>query len=174
MNNKKTLKKILKEIEEWENDLEKYNLNQLVKKENKENWSMGQLYKHLIDGTLDYHLKQINECINTSENKSKKKNFKGFIAFHILKGFPPVKIKVPPSETYTPKQPTSIQELKEGFQKLKNEMNKTLVNFKKDKKGKTPHPAFSYLNATEWFALIPMHFKHHIRQKERLNNHLNA
>jgi len=173
MKNKKTLSNFNKIVEIWEKDLEKYNLNQLTKKENEENWSMGQLYKHLIDGTINFHLKQVNDCISSSENKSKKKNFKGFIAYNILNGFPPIKIKVPASETYTPKQPASIEELKDGFQKLKQEMNTILSNFKNDKKGKTSHPGFSFLNASEWFRMIPMHFKHHLKQKERIDNYLN-
>lgn len=173
MNNKKTLNNFLKIVDLWEQELENYNLNQLTNKENNENWSMGQLYKHLIDGTLNYHLKQVNNCINSTENKSKKKNFKGFMAYNILNGFPPIKIKVPASETYTPKQPTSIKELKDGFKSLKQEMKNTLTTFEKDKKGKTEHPGFSYLTASEWFRLIPMHFKHHLRQKERIDNYLN-
>ena len=152
--------------------MEKYNISQLTQKENPESWSMGQLYKHLIDGTLNYHLQQINQCINSLENKSKKKNFKGFMAYNILNGFPPIKIKVSASETYTPKQPKDKQELVDGVHQLKQEMKNTYENLKNDKKGKTAHPGFSYLNASEWYRLIPMHFKHHLRQKERMDNFL--
>jgi len=173
MNNKKTLQNFLENVEIWGKELGKYNINQLTQKESPENWSMGQLYKHLIDGTINYHLQQVNQCANSSENKSKKKNFKGFMAYNILNGFPPIKIKVPASETYTPKQPKNKQELEYGFQKLKQEMNNTFENLKKDRKGKTAHPGFSYLNASEWYRLIPMHFKHHLRQKENIDNFLN-
>jgi len=37
---------------------------------------------------------------------------------------------------------------------------------------KTPHPAFGYLNAREWYQIIPMHFHHHLRQKSRLDKFL--
>lgn len=170
MNNKKTLENFLKNVEIWEKELKKYNISQLNQKETLDSWSLGQLYKHLIDGTLNYHLQQLNQCINSTENKSKTKNFKGFMAFNILNGFPPIKIKVPASETYTPKQPKDKQELVDGFHKLKQEMKKTYENLKNDKKGKTAHPGFSYLNASEWYRLIPMHFKHHLRQKESIDN----
>mgnify|MGYP000368541260 CR=1 FL=1 len=174
MNNKNTLNDFLKIVEIWEKELDNYDTNQLTQKENAENWSIGQLYKHLIDGTLNFHLQQVNLCINSTENKSKKKNFKGFLAYNLLNGFPPIKIKVPASETYTPKEPESVDELKNGFQKLRQEMENVLENLKKDKKGKTAHPGFSYLNASEWYRLIPMHFKHHIRQKERIDNFLKS
>jgi len=172
MDNKKTLNIFLKIVEIWEKELDKYEIKQLTQKENSESWSMGQLYKHLIDGTLNYHLQQVNSCINSSENKSEKKNFKGFMAYNIIKGFPPIKIKVPATETYTPKQPKNIEELKDGFQKLKQEMKNTFKNLEEDKNGKTQHPGFSYLNASEWYRLIPMHFKHHLRQKENIDTFL--
>lgn len=169
MNNKKTLNYFFKIVEIWEKEFDKYDVTQLTQKENSESWSIGQLYKHLIDGTLNFHLQQVKKCINSDENKSKKKNFKGFLTYNILKGFPPIKIKVPASETYTPKQAQNIEELKNGFQKLKQEMRNTFENFEKDKKGKIEHPGLSYLNASEWFRLIPMHFKHHLRQKENID-----
>ena len=134
---------------------------------------MGQLYNHLIQGTLNYHLPQIEQCINSDTNKSKSKNFKGFLAYRILKGFPPIKIKVPDSDAYTPKQPKSKDEIIKGLETLKRKMEQTLKNLEKNQKGKTPHPGFAYLNASEWFRLIPMHFKHHLRQKERIDNYLN-
>ena len=174
MNNQKTLNDFLKIVEIWEKELEEYDLEQLVQKENSENWSMGQLYKHLVDGTLNFHLPQANKCISMDENKSKKKNFKGFMAYNILGAFPSIKIKVPPSKTYTPHQPESISELKKGFQDLRREMKSTFENLQNDKKGKTPHPGFSFLNASEWFRLIPMHFKHHLRQKERIDKFLKS
>jgi hypothetical protein len=37
---------------------------------------------------------------------------------------------------------------------------------------KTAHPAFGFLNAREWFHLIEMHFRHHLRQKKRLDRFL--
>ena len=63
--------------------------------------------------------------------------------------------------------------MEDGFQKLKQEMKNTFENLKKDRKGKTAHPGFSYLNASEWYRLIPMHFKHHLRQKENIDTFLN-
>ena len=172
MNNQKTYNDFIKITKKWEKQLDKYDISQLTQNKNTEIWSMGQLYKHLIDGTINYHLQQVNQCINSSENKRKRKNFKGFMAYNILNGFPPIKIKVPASETYTPKQPKNRQDLEDGFQRLKQEMKDTLENLNNDKKGKTAHPGFSYLNASEWFRLIPMHFKHHLRQKDSIDKYL--
>lgn len=169
MKNQKKYNDFLQILTVWENELDKYSTEQLLQKENEETWSLGQLYLHLIEGTLNYHIPQIKKCVSSNKNTSKKKNFKGFIAYNILNGFPPIKIKVPPSDIYTPKQLKDVQSLKKGFDNLKHEMKTVQELLKNDKKGKTAHPGFSYLNAQEWFQLIPMHFKHHIKQKQRLD-----
>lgn len=44
--------------------------------------------------------------------------------------FPPIKIKVPPSEAYTPKQPESKAIIVAGFQNVKEEMEKYYRNLK--------------------------------------------
>jgi hypothetical protein len=35
--------------------------------------------------------------------------------------------------------------------------------------GKTKHPALGYLAAKEWYKLIVIHFRHHLRQKKRID-----
>lgn len=52
-------------------------------------------------------------------------------------------------------------------------MEKILSKFKNNKNGKTPHPAFSFLNADEWYKLVLMHWNHHILQKERIDKIMN-
>ncbi|PCJ81680.1 MAG: hypothetical protein COA49_03995 [Bacteroidetes bacterium] len=173
MNNKKTLNRFLTILDFWETELDHYDFNQLTRKEKPESWSMGQLYQHLIDGTLRSHLQQVNQCLKSSENKKENKNLQAFVSYFIINGFPPIKIKIQASEEYTPKQPDSVNEIKMGLRKVKQEMERTLEKFKTDKKGKTLLPGFSYLNAEEWYRLILLHFKHHLRQKQRLDAFLN-
>lgn len=99
---------------------------------------------------------------------------KGVVAYRILGSFPPIKVKVPPSDFYTPKHPSSKQEILDGLSLVKRKMGEMCLILDKTKKqGKTPHPAFSFLNGNEWFKLIEMHFRHHLRQKKRLDNFLN-
>jgi hypothetical protein len=35
--------------------------------------------------------------------------------------------------------------------------------------GKAMHPGLHYLSAREWLQFSEMHFRHHLRQKERLD-----
>lgn len=157
----------------WEKGLEQYTPEELGQKPDPGSWSMGQVYNHLVRSTLGFHLNQVNTCLASEENRKKGKNFKGFLTYNVMKSFPPIKIKVPPSETYTPKQPSGKKELEEGLVLMKQRMKETMDLLQTNRKsGKSLHPAFGYLNADEWFQLVAMHLKHHLRQKARLDGFL--
>ncbi len=164
--------KFVQNLREWEAALEGYSMEQLLRQPQEGGWSMGQVYTHLVDGTLRYHLRQVEDCLESGEGKGRRKTFKGFMVFRIVKGFPPAKIKVPPSKTYTPVQPESKEAILAGMRELEDKMKVLLPRFEQDKGGKTAHPALGYLNAKEWYKLILWHFKHHMRQKERLDAQL--
>ncbi|HHG85058.1 MAG TPA: DinB family protein [Bacteroidetes bacterium] len=166
---KKTHQKFLNVFKYWENELNHYSEKDLEKRENAGTWTLGQVYQHLISSTLNFHLSQVKTCLNNAENKSAKKNFKGFMAYHLLNAFPPIRIKVPPSAFYTPAQPGSKAEILENFALIKKEMAAVLPLFNQNLQGKTAHPGFSFLNAQEWYRLIEMHWRHHKRQKARLD-----
>lgn len=153
----------------WESELELYSDEQFSKKPSPESWSIGQVYGHIFTNTLNYHVKQIEQCLVSDANQKEKKTFSGKIIF-LINSFPPVRIKVPPSPTYTPQQPESkeiikagMKELQEKLQDLSGEVDRTLHG------GKTKHPALGYLGAREWVQLIIMHARHHLRQKKTID-----
>lgn len=77
-----------------------------------EAWPLRQVYVHLINSTLHFHLQQVKTCLENVENSDKK-------------------IKVPPSEFYTVKQHESKEELiKELLNKVKAQMKLTLPKLK--------------------------------------------
>ena len=39
-------------------------------------------------------------------------------------------------------------------------------------KGKTKHPGLGYFSAEEWLQFAEMHFRHHLRQKKRIDEFL--
>jgi hypothetical protein len=39
-------------------------------------------------------------------------------------------------------------------------------------KGRTRHPGLGYFDAAEWFRFAGMHFRHHARQKKRIDEFL--
>ncbi len=153
----------------WESELGKYSDEQFSKKPSSESWSIGQVYGHLVFGTLNYQIKQIEQCLSNNANQKEKKSFPGKLMF-CINSFPPVRVKVPPSPTYTPKQPESRENILAGMgllqkrlQNLSGEIDNA-VHF-----GKAKHPAFGYLGAKEWYQLIVMHYRHHLRQKKRID-----
>lgn len=90
-----------------------------------------------------------------------------------IRHLPPVKIKVPDSPEYTPTTPESTEEVKVRLQLLTAKMREiepSVAGIPRDRK--VPHPAFGYLSAIEWFQLVPMHFRHHLRQKQELDDFL--
>jgi hypothetical protein len=153
----------------WKSELDKYSDEQFSKKPSQESWSIGQVYEHLVIGTLNFHIKQIEQCLLSDANQKEKKTFPGKLMFFI-NSFPPVRIKVPPSPTYTPQQPESKTTIEAGMRLLRKKLQDlsgeidTVAHF-----GKTQHPALGYLNANEWYQLIVMHFRHHLRQKKRID-----
>ncbi|MBD2846963.1 DinB family protein [Paenibacillus sp. IB182496] len=83
--------------------------------------------------------------------------------------YPPIRIRVPASPQYTPKQPASKAKLKEGLLELVERMKRTEATLSKESESrKMVHPGFGALHANEWFWLIPMHYSHHLAQLERL------
>jgi hypothetical protein len=153
----------------WESALAAYSEDQFVQKPSPERWSIGQVYGHLVLGTLAFHVQQMEECMGSNANQKEKKSFAGKFMFLIHK-IPPVQIKVPPSPSYTPQQPESKDTIYDGFRVLRKKLFYLSGELEKTEySGKTKHPALGYLDASEWYQLIVMHFHHHLLQKKRID-----
>ncbi|WP_442951633.1 hypothetical protein [Paenibacillus sp. GYB003] len=84
--------------------------------------------------------------------------------------FPPVRLHVPPSDAYTPRQPESKERLAEGLREVVLRMRQVEPVLDEIPPSNTvSHPRFGGLNAKEWFLLVGMHYRHHLLQKERLD-----
>ena len=153
------------------NELESIDMEQLIKKTNEEEWSIGQMYMHLIQSAQFMHLHNVDQCLAGSEatvDALEEKTERGKEAFE-LGSFPPVRIRVPASPQYTPIQPESKEQLTEGFRSVVERMKRTESGLSKvPESKKILHPGFGALNANEWFILIEMHYRHHLLQLERL------
>ncbi|MCY9659962.1 DinB family protein [Paenibacillus chondroitinus] len=159
-------------------ELESFDMEQLIKKPNEEEWSIGQMYMHLIQSAQFMHLHNVDQCLAGSAatvDAMQEKTERGKGAFE-LGSFPPVRIQVPASPQYTPKQPESKEQLKESFLGIVERMKNTESTLSKvpesRKNRKILHPGFGALNANEWFLLIEMHYRHHLSQLERLKQFL--
>lgn len=156
-------------------ELEKLDMEQLLRKTNEEEWSIGQMVMHLIQSAQFLHLKHIDQCLSGSEetlSPTSEKTEKGREVFE-LGSFPPVRIRVPASPQYTPKQPESKEQLTEGLRSIVERMKQTEPALSQaSEHHKVLHPGFGALNAKEWFLLIEMHYRHHLLQLERLKSEL--
>ncbi|MDQ0062711.1 DinB family protein [Paenibacillus harenae] len=156
-------------------ELENLDMEQLHAKPNEEEWSIGQMYMHLIQSAQFMHLRNVDQCLAGSEavlRSTGEKTENGKAAFE-LGSFPPIRIRVPASPQYTPQQPECKEQLIEGLRGVVERMKRTEIALSQAVEGnKILHPGFGALNATEWFLLVEMHYRHHLLQLERLQNFL--
>jgi hypothetical protein len=172
MHPSKSLTKFNKVLAVWEQALDGYSEADFLRKPDEDAWSIGQVYVHLVGSAKVFHLRQATQCLENPAHQNEGKTMPGRIVY-FLGGMLPMRIKVPPSPQYTPPQPQSIGEIREKIAALKPLMTEMADRIAQQSgSGKTTHPAFGHLNAEEWFQLIDMHFRHHLRQKRRLDTFL--
>ncbi|GGG70484.1 DinB family protein [Paenibacillus radicis (ex Gao et al. 2016)] len=160
-------------IERYLVELENLDMEQLLAKPNEEEWSIGQMYMHLIQSAQFLQLRNVDQCLAGSEavlGSTGEKTDNGRAAFE-LGSLPPIRIRVPASPQYTPQQPESKKQLIEGLHSVAERMKRTEIALSQAVEGNTIlHPGLGALNATEWFLLVEMHYRHHLLQLERLKN----
>ncbi|MCP1186044.1 DinB family protein [Paenibacillus sp. 1781tsa1] len=162
-------------VERYLAELRKLDMDSLHRKQSEEEWSIGQMYVHLIQSALFLQLHNIEQCLSSEDstlNSGEEKTELGRQVFE-LGQFPPVPVKVPASPQYTPQPPESKDSLIDGLHMVVERMRSTepllhqaLVN------NKIRHPRLGALNAQEWFLLIEMHYRHHFLQLDRLISNL--
>lgn len=169
-------KVILKRFEQvatyYIEELSEYSVDEFTRKPSEDEWSLGQMYNHLIKSTLHLQLKAIKQCVNGTTSDDGKKTEIGESIFKEGK-FPPIRLKGPDTPDFTPPNPTGKEEVKEGLLQIIEEMQEIESKLSDiPASQKVQHRRMGYLNAEEYFQLIDMHFRHHLRQKERIDQFL--
>lgn len=164
-------------VERYLTELDDLNMKQLLDKKNEEEWSIGQMYMHLIQSAQFMHLHNVDQCLTGSDASlfsSADKTENGRAAFE-SGSFPPVRIRVPASPQYTPRQPESKAQITEGLCAVAERMKRIEPALSQaSESNKVLHPRLGALTATEWFLLIEMHYRHHFLQLDRLKQELIA
>jgi len=162
-------------VERYLLELEDLGLQQLQKKPTEGEWSIGQMYMHLIQSAQFMQLQHVDQCLAASNETfapEEEKTEQARAVFE-LGSFPPIRIKVPASPQYTPQQPESKEQLIEGLHSVVERMRRTEpVLSQASLQHKIAHPRFGALDAKEWFLLVEMHYRHHLLQLERLKSEL--
>lgn len=151
-------------------ELEHYNFMQLCAKPTPNSWSLGQMYMHLIADTT-YYIEQIKICVASNADAAEEASADAKIMF-LNNDFPDEALEGAPDNAYIP-QPDSKEQLTNNLINIKVEMNKMVVLISGTLfKGKTKHPGHDYFSAKEWLQFAEMHFRHHVRQKKRIDDFL--
>ena len=125
---------------------------------------------HLIQAT-HFFIKQIHACVSNNDNLDGELYPEARSMFS-NNDFPDTLLDGPPSNATTP-QPESKEQLVTGLAKLKAEIQRAQILISQTSfKGKTKHFGLGYFTAGEWLQFIEMHFRHHLRQKKRLDEFL--
>ncbi|WMT43506.1 DinB family protein [Paenibacillus sp. D2_2] len=164
-------------VERYLLELDNLDLKQTLQKPNEEEWSIGQMYMHLIQSAQYMQLQHVDQCLTESNETlahEEEKTEQGRIIFE-QGSFPPIRIRVPASPQYTPQQPESKEQLTEGLHSVVERMRRTEPALSQASlRHKIAHPRFGALNAKEWFLLVEMHYRHHLSQLERLKMELSS
>jgi len=150
-------------ITTWIDALDDYTLEQLHQLPSPHSWSLGQVYRHIIDDT-NWFIEQIHAAIQSNEHCDKEMHDDAKMIFK-NNSFPDIQIDGPATNTFIP-QPESREELQHRLETIKDEVNRldfTHIH------GKTPHPGLAFFNALEWLQFAEMHMRHHLRQKRRID-----
>lgn len=152
----------------WVNEFENYTFEQLCAKPSATAWSLGQLYRHLIEDTY-FYLEQATIAASTEEHHLEEASPAAKDMF-LKNGFPDEQIEGAPSNAFIP-QPESKQQLMNDLMDLKDAArNVGLLISASSINGKSKHPGLGYFSAQEWLRFAEMHFRHHSRQKKRIEH----
>lgn len=158
-------------FDKWINALDDYTLEALQSRPSPSEWSLGQVYMHLIADT-DFYTDQIRGCLasNGADNDKGMPNFA--IAIFANNAFPDVQLNNPNNDINSP-QPQSVEKTKAEMQRIRDAINNICAQHDlANVAGKTGHPGFGYFTAIEWLQFGEMHTRHHLRQKQRIDESL--
>lgn len=157
-------------IDIWIKELARYDFIHICSKPSPHSWSLGQMYLHLISDTK-YYIEQIKICIATNDHATEEPSPDGKKMLS-NNDFPDEALEGAPSNAHIP-QPESKEQLLTELTSIKAEMNDLSIRMAESPFfGKTKHPGLNYFGASDWLQFADMHFRHHLRQKKRIDNYL--
>ncbi|MFC7439584.1 DinB family protein [Laceyella putida] len=172
MKTKQILEEAIDMIQYYLKEMDQYTPTQFTWKPSEDEWSLGQMMNHLIDAAYGLQLGAIAKCADDEAVTHGQKTEVGERVYQ--EGvFPSIRIKLPNDPRFVPENPNDKEEIKVKLLQLQEKLKEVeplLVAIPTERTVK--HRWLGELNAHEWFQLIPMHFRHHLRQKERIDQML--
>ncbi|GGA29212.1 DinB family protein [Psychrobacillus lasiicapitis] len=155
----------------FKSNLYNYSLQQLRYISEEGVWSIGQMYDHLILVAHEY-LDNMETCATLNVEQPLGKTQFGELLFR-NGGFPPIKIRLPDELNSPPNNSDSKEDLISRMDLLIQRLSQweSKVDYI-NPNNKIKHGGFGWLNAREWYNLVEMHFRHHLRQKDELESYI--
>ncbi|MEO6286996.1 MAG: DinB family protein [Dyadobacter sp.] len=154
----------------WTEALNRYSFAELTARPIPGRWSLGQIYMHLIRES-GFFFDQVRICASNDENADEKM-LPGGREMFLNNSFPDELIEGPPTNALVT-QPESKEYLISRLADLRSQiedLGKLIAASSFN--GKTRHPGLGFFSARDWFQFAEMHFRHHLRQKARVEKAL--
>lgn len=150
-------------LQQWIGYLDDYTLETLCRTPAPGEWSVGQVYTHLIADT-GFFAEQMRRCLtgDCADSGDMQPMAQRMFA---AGSFPDIRIEGPSTGVLIP-QPASIVEVREQLAAIGASVN--ALDFRRPS-GKTEHPGFAFFSALDWLRFAEMHMRHHVRQKKRID-----
>jgi len=154
-------------IDWWISWLHHYTFEALCRQPEKGQWSLGQVYTHIIADT-NYFIEQMKAAIADDVNSEKEMHADAKAMF-ARDAFPDMQLSNPFPESV--KQPRTKEGLQQGLLKIKAEVGRLfkLYDFSAFA-GKSLHPGLLFFSALEWLQFADMHMRHHFMQKKKIDS----
>ncbi len=174
MNLQKLEKQTHQAIDYWIDEYKRYDFDKIIAKPSENDWSMGQVGIHLWMSAKGFFFKNAEKCLSRDgTEKGKSKKFAAHFIFN-LKMLPPVRYEMPKQVAVVPKQPENKEQLIAKLEEIKKIASDYILRIEQsDPDLKIKHPFLGWLNTAEWITLCNIHFRHHMRQKKRIEQHFN-
>jgi hypothetical protein len=171
--NEKQLEKLTNNtIDYWINEYKRYDWDKIIRQPAESSWSLGQVGIHLCMSSKGFFFKNAERCLSkegTSKGGSKKF---GAYFIYVTGMLPPVRYEMPRQVSVVPRQPESKEQLIQKLEEVKMLAHQYIQRISEsDPSLKIKHPFLGWLNTAEWIELCNIHFKHHLRQKKRIEKH---
>jgi hypothetical protein len=157
-------------IDSWISSLDDYPSEMFTRKPIAGSWSIGQVYMHLAIDT-SWHVGQMEIALWRDDfaNEEMHPNAKAMFQHN---QFPDIRIEGDATDENVP-QPESKEEVLQKLTDIRKRVNNLCASPElATSKGKTRHPGLLYFSALDWLRFTEMHMRHHLRQKARLDVHL--
>jgi DinB superfamily len=149
--------------------LDGYSDEQFNFKEADDIWSLGQMYEHLVLSGNFFFLANVVRCLEQRKGQigGEKNQYGDNLYKH--NSFPPIKVRIPEALRGPEPVAKSMESYRQSLVQIVTDAQKLIDTVTHDGgEYRCIQPAFGWLNAHEWYHLLEMHFRHHLRQQQEL------